>query len=43
MLLFSQSPYRPHLIVSGNQLVFSFSRSSASLAAVVRTYHDGWA
>src|SRR3954451_17586537 len=41
MLFCSQSPYRPHLMVSGNQLVASFSRSSASLTCVVRTYHDG--
>src|SRR3954452_18154411 len=43
MLLLSQSPYRPHLMVSGYQAVLSFSRSSASLIWVVRTYHDGCA
>jgi hypothetical protein len=42
-LLFSQSPYRPCLTVSGCQEVRSFSRSIASRTAVVRTYQDGWA
>ncbi len=41
MLLRSQSPYRPHLTESGNQLVFSFSRSSASFTWVVRMYQEG--
>ena len=40
-LLRSHSPYRPHLIVSGYQLVFSFSASSCSLIAVVRMYQAG--
>src|ERR1700746_1028435 len=40
-LLRSHSPYRPSLIVGGCQLVFSFSASSESLTAVVRTYQDG--
>lgn len=43
MLLFSQSPYRPCLTASGNQLVFSFSWRSRSLIAVVRMYQDGCA
>jgi hypothetical protein len=42
-LFFSQSPYRPCLIVSGCQVVRSFSRSIASRTAVVRMYQDGWA
>ena len=41
MLLRNQSPYRPHWIVSGYQLVASFWARSASLAAVVRMYHEG--
>src|ERR1700730_14932310 len=40
-LLRSHSPYRPCLIAGGCQLVFSFSASSESLTAVVRTYQDG--
>ncbi len=40
-LLRSHSPYRPCLIVSGNQFVFSFSASSASPRSVVRMNHDG--
>jgi hypothetical protein len=42
-LLVSQSPYRPCLIVSGCQLVRSFSRSNSSRISVVRTYQDGCA
>jgi hypothetical protein len=41
--LVSQSPNRPVLMVSGCQVVRSFSRSIASRTAVVRTYQDGWA
>src|SRR6201995_4002098 len=37
----SDSPYRPCLMLGAYQLVFSFSASSWSLAAVVRTYQDG--
>ena len=43
MLLFSQSPYRPHWMCSGCQAVPAFSRSSASFTWVVRMYHEGWA
>src|SRR3954470_19783819 len=42
-LLRSQSPYRPHWIVSGCQEVFSFSASSWSLIWLVRMYQDGCA
>jgi hypothetical protein len=42
-LLFSQSPYRPVLMLSGYQLVFSFSASSRSLIWLVRMYQDGCA
>jgi hypothetical protein len=40
-LLRNQSPYRPHLIVSGYQVVCSFSRNRCALMAVVRMYHAG--
>ena len=40
-LLRSHSPYRPFLIVTGCQFVFSFSASSWSLIAVVLMYQDG--
>ena len=43
MLLFSQSPKRPYLTLSGNQLVASFSRIIASFTDVVRMYHAGCA
>src|SRR3954454_16380430 len=42
-LLRSQSPYRPHWMVSGCQCVFSFSASNWSLIALVRMYQDGCA
>jgi hypothetical protein len=41
MLLSSQSPYRPCLIVDGYQFVRSFSSTSRSLMAVVRMYQLG--
>src|SRR5690625_741333 len=41
ILLLSQSPYRPCLIVSGYQLVRSFSRRGSSLMLVVRIYQVG--
>ncbi len=40
-LLRSQSPYRPHLMVSGYQAVRSFSRNSSALTSVVLMYHAG--
>ena len=40
-LLRSHSPYRPFLIVTGCQFVFSFSASNWSLIAVVLMYQDG--
>jgi hypothetical protein len=42
-LFSSQSPKRPCLMVSGCQLTVSFSRSSASFCAEVRTNHVGFA
>lgn len=43
MLLFSQSPYRPVLIVEGYQFVAAFSFNNLSLIAVVFMYQEGWA